>query len=410
MEAYTHLWSSAGGMSMYHFGMPGHGKGPWDGIGGMIKHVIKTLVTAAQETQEPLPGLSKTAIDCAHDAYVVLKTHFESKNWRERNKKKAINYLHFECSSEDAMADWERLAAGGNPEPVNPIVRPVKQETFYTMKGITKQYQLLVVKRGLMYARVRPCWCTPCTKDASEGDRSSTPDLYAPKGCELYADAPEMYTYYLKKCHKVSGKNMPAHDAIEGGKDATTSARQITHGKWLMFWNEGEGDPLWLGRAVNHPEWEDEAGVRTPTIVNTKRAMKNIGTAKITIRKGECGVHLRWYQRVGEGTTDPEKEDNLQFVVSEYPPVVMNTKYMVHSDFDLSMCQMSGKEAMVTYSRRAATGRSNYRENTKGAIVRDYTTTEKQAQAARDKETWIMSADAYTRSLALLDQYLDLRA
>ena len=50
LEAYAALWFQRfrPPKSTYHFGCPGHGKGPWDGIGGWLKNSLNTIVKGAQ--------------------------------------------------------------------------------------------------------------------------------------------------------------------------------------------------------------------------------------------------------------------------------------------------------------------------------------------------------------------------
>ena len=115
-----------------------------------------------------------------------------------------------------------------------------------------------------------------------------------------------------------------------------------------MFWNDGEGDALWLGRAMNNPEWETSSligGQRDPVRVFTK-TQRGVGAGKVTIKKGDAAVLMRWYKRVGEGETEVGAEE-LQYVVSEHTPIVQNTKYVVHWGIDKNMCQVSGKASMV---------------------------------------------------------------
>jgi len=380
-----------------------------------MKNMIATLIRSAQATQTPLPGLNKTSIDCASDVYEVLKAHFETPQWRARNSKAggATGWMHFELSVTDKMAVWERQKLGTKPEPVDPIhsQRPVKQEKFKVMKGINKQYQLIVVSRGWMYTRERPCWCIACVKDATETDHSALLDHYPVDGCECFADDPDLYTYKLRPCHKITGKNVQRALTAVVIENCNAVARNITHGNWVMFWNDGEGDDLWLGRAENNSDWEDSSGSRSAVLINdgpNAKAMRKVGVGEVTVKKGEAGVLLRWYKREGEGQGSAETTEHLKYVVSEFPPIVQNTKYMVHCDFDDAMCQMSAKESMVRYARRSAVGKEDY-TNAKGVVVRSYTTNERVAQQEREKETWLMSPETYGQALVQLDQYLSAR-
>mmetsp|Transcript_8519 Transcript_8519/g.26222 ORF Transcript_8519/g.26222 Transcript_8519/m.26222 type:complete len:200 (+) Transcript_8519:3125-3724(+) len=68
----------------WDYGCPGHGKGPWDGLGGMIKSWLRRTVLAM--------GIDEVDLD-AKDCYERLKAHFDSDEWRAEHADKTIQQI-----------------------------------------------------------------------------------------------------------------------------------------------------------------------------------------------------------------------------------------------------------------------------------------------------------------------------
>ena len=300
--------------------------------------------------------------------------------------------MHFIPSVKDTMAEHEReQLTGSKPQPLNPIcdVRPVTAETFKTLNGITKLYQLNVASRGWMFCRSRPCWCLACLADVMECDHSDMSETYDVEHCTSSPFAPTHFTYHLKGCRKTKGKAVDAPLANVGEKGIQGQVENICHGDWILQWNAGDGDVLWLGRAVNCSEWLVEGGERA-VLVNKgpgAKNMKNVGVGKVEIRKGESGVNVQWYVREGDGEVMDGEKESLKYVMADFPPCVQNSKYFVHCRFQEHVTLMKGQQAMLRSSRRLAVGVEQYRENDKGHVVKNYTTTAKNAKAQAMLET-----------------------
>ena len=374
--------------------------------------MIVTLVRHAQSRQTPIPGLQKTSLDCAHDVYLALQAHFDTDAWRHRNHDRAMKHMHFIPCVTDTLAEHEReKILNSKPEPVNPIeaVRPVVPEKFKTLKGINKLYQLNVARRGWMHCRARPCWCLHCMKDVLEGDHSDLHEkgYYVP-GCTSYHTAPEHFTYHLKACTKTKGKHLEAAVTNVGVENVQLQAENISHGDWLLYWNAGAGDDLWLGRAVNNPEWVIDGG-ESAVLVNKgpdAKQMKNVGVGKVTIGKGGIGVNVQWYIRDKNGEEIHGKTGTLQYSVEDTPPIVQNTKYLVHCRLDKHLTQMSGAESMVRSARRLAVGVEQFQESYQGKIAKNYKTTAAAAKIEASRETWLLSKQACQEALDLVDNFV----
>jgi len=130
------------------FGCPGHGKGLWDGLGGMIKSKVKSLVRDYQSKKPPrnLPGINSVALRGASDVYNMMVAHFDTVSWREEAaaRGKRIQRIKFFLSSKD-------------PE-ISPVLRHHPEEFNPKLDGISSNYQHHMIERGLVDAREGQCW------------------------------------------------------------------------------------------------------------------------------------------------------------------------------------------------------------------------------------------------------------
>ena len=155
MNYYTTLINDRGGPTktafMYSFGAPGHVKGPYDGIGGWWKRKIDQCMETAEEGN--LTYTSNGSIESVSDVYEALEYHFGRAEKRDRNLagKNPIHHYKFFC-----------YTIGDDC----PIQHP--EEAFTTVKGISKHYQFAVQKEGVVFMRMRSCFCLTCVKDLME--------------------------------------------------------------------------------------------------------------------------------------------------------------------------------------------------------------------------------------------------
>ena len=62
----------------WDFGAPGHGKGPWDGIGGVVKHKTINLMLEAESAFRAT----------AREVHSIMKQHFDSESWKAAQRKR----------------------------------------------------------------------------------------------------------------------------------------------------------------------------------------------------------------------------------------------------------------------------------------------------------------------------------
>ena len=78
-------------MAQWSFGTPGHGKGPWDGLGGIIKRMLR------QDTIDKKLKSKSRIMKTPLDAVEHIKDRFCTEGWKEKHKDMTINeFMVFE--------------------------------------------------------------------------------------------------------------------------------------------------------------------------------------------------------------------------------------------------------------------------------------------------------------------------
>jgi hypothetical protein len=123
------------------FGCPGHGKGPWDGLGA----VVKTIVRNAIINQKCLT--SSRQIACAREVAEHLRRAVCTPEWMSRHRGAGINEVVVFYIDELVM------------NKLFPRVEPV----YSTLKGISSAYSFMVLGgEGRVASRPWSCWCNAC--------------------------------------------------------------------------------------------------------------------------------------------------------------------------------------------------------------------------------------------------------
>jgi hypothetical protein len=96
-----------------------------------LKALLEQLIRVAQTTNTNLPGLKKTSVECAYDAYLVWKATFDTDAWRkkqEQNKSGGkMNAVYFLDACPLVVHEGVEMK---NPAASPKISRTVIPETF----------------------------------------------------------------------------------------------------------------------------------------------------------------------------------------------------------------------------------------------------------------------------------------
>lgn len=330
MEYFTSLIDERGGPAkckyVYSFGAPGHGKGPFDGLGGTIKKFIHGLITGTKTSlSEGIPGVECRYISNATDVFEAASAHFEGEEYHSRNKRKnRINKFKF----------FLHLVEN------NDILRP--EEEHRPLDQITRNYQFVVRETGVMFMRKRSCWCLYCMKAMLD----PTTTKMTVDGCTSTSNnTTTLYDFELAECKKVKGANVKKL-SNEKKQSRTEMAERISIGDWMLFSSNDHEQPVWLGRAMAKREWGNSCKWK-----NDSKREQDLGNG-VKIRRGGYAINVQWYTHTEVGSTQYRLDSD------EPNPLVQSDIALLHAGFE--MTQVVGRRAAVPRSRtRTRTRRGN---------------------------------------------------
>ena len=377
------------------FGAPGHGKGLWDGLGGMLKSKAKSIVRGAQssKTATVIPGTGKLALYSAVDVYNMLLFHFQSPEWVSEAKAsgKRIQTIQLFLSSQRPLKD--------------PVRRPAPPESFTLLDGISSRYQFHVVHRGVMDARVRPCWCLACMKSFLGRTYVSAGQVsHVVAGCINAAN--RRYEFERRCCEKRSGRDMggAVNFLYKVSLEKKKKCSAIGTNDWLLFKSPDRTERLWLGRAAPRAEWEQR-----PTWQNNGLRFKQNATETGDVRAcaGDYLIYVQWYDFV------KATPNGREYKVSKEPshvPTVNNYMDLVAVDFKQQMQQITGDAGSSMSRRRACRTVQSLAaaDDPYATVMNSVMTTHEQAHASERGRRYEMTHAAYDSGLKQLDRMLSM--
>lgn len=151
--------------AVWCIGCPGHGKGAWDGLAGMIKQWLRQMILDKQLLLKEAIEVSKKSTTrtpvCNNthslmQVYRVLKTHFGSSQWREAHASSTISVMNIMYLSEKEITDAEVRKA-----PFSFDCTSIRAHG----RGCRDLFSFRGVRTSCLSSRVFSCWCMPCVLD-----------------------------------------------------------------------------------------------------------------------------------------------------------------------------------------------------------------------------------------------------
>lgn len=121
------------------FGCPGHGKGPWDGMGAVMKQTLKRDMTNNKILTES--GYITSPKEVAEH----LRNRFETDEWKAAHTDKSIQEIIVTYSDH-----------------MDIVERPAVEHEFEQLAGKMSSFSYTVLGRDVVGTRTRSCWCEPC--------------------------------------------------------------------------------------------------------------------------------------------------------------------------------------------------------------------------------------------------------
>jgi hypothetical protein len=300
---------------LWDFGPPGHGKGVWDGIGGMLKQWMRRRIISELIPKDPVIDETEAIPSCrvvsAKGCYDVWCAHFCSPERRQREfdaDTKGISFK-FHYSGVDVEG--------------SEIVRPKADESFDRIEEIKSQYQFFMLRTGEVLARPRSCWCLGCLSAAICGpdEDCKFTSNYVVRCCSK--NNSPFYQWSNKSCRaRVSNDIAVREKQIVAHGHSIASTVKI--GDWLLFEAFSDTkDELWLGRAVEFPS------VKGKCALLQHKTQKRYGTR---FDRGDYMIAVQFYER----SVDCD-EERRQFVMGQAEVDVINSSEVRLAGFSMDV-------------------------------------------------------------------------
>lgn len=125
-------------MCWIDFGCPGHGKGPWDGLGAVLKQYVTRDITNGKILTE------SGYITCPAEVAEHLRKRVGSTEWTQAHKDKHIHEIIVFYSPHDE------------------IQRPRVDHKFDSLDGSKSSFSYMMLAQDQIARRTRSCWCNGC--------------------------------------------------------------------------------------------------------------------------------------------------------------------------------------------------------------------------------------------------------
>jgi hypothetical protein len=142
MNFLSRLRGMFGWKVTWSFGCPGHGKGPWDGFGGMLKRVMRRATTD-----------EKVLLKSSADVVAFLRLRFCCEDWQEKHNLESNYTINEIVFFEAKMGDIDRR----------------ENEVYDKIDGIQKSFGFMAIADNSVIYRWFDCWCPACMKAGGAG-------------------------------------------------------------------------------------------------------------------------------------------------------------------------------------------------------------------------------------------------
>jgi hypothetical protein len=161
--------------AVWCIGCPGHGKGAWDGLAGMIKQWLRQMILDKQlllkeAIEVSKKGTTRTVYDTRSlimQVFRVLKSHFESSQWQEEHASSKTSVMHIMYLSEAEITEANVRKAPFSFDCTSIGAHGRGCRDLFSFRG---------VRACCLSSRVFSCWCVPCVLDVVVGAQRANED------------------------------------------------------------------------------------------------------------------------------------------------------------------------------------------------------------------------------------------
>ena len=197
---------------------PGHGKGPWDGVGAVIKRLLREL-----------ERLEKVRLHTPKDAFDVLVAHAEE--WSRQIGSKALLdkfVYHYIPSGDETVSEHRTVYPA--------IRRPPTRPTVTALPGIRSHFCFRVAESNALAYRELSCRCNSCLSF---------------KWSECKNRAVGSWKHVLMSCKSHTGaRTRSQRSAISSQRRKLACSARVDSVLALQSSDDSEGFVFWLALAT----------------------------------------------------------------------------------------------------------------------------------------------------------------
>jgi hypothetical protein len=238
----------------WSFGCPGHGKGPWDGLGAVM---LRT------DTKNKTCLTTSKSIKTVTDVVEHLTARFDTDKWQQDHECGTINRIGIE------KADWQDIA------------RPEVDYLFESIYGMRKSFGFMCISPGLVDYRECDCWCPPCCMSGGHGRGIMSVDSVL-TGC--HHGGAEAHKWFQCDVSRKDTRGVRDRRKVAQAK-GHEDVKKLKPAQWVAVQNRGvtDNDPYLVGRVVG----KDRAAL-------TRKVESREKAGETLYSSGDYLVAVRW--------------------------------------------------------------------------------------------------------------------
>ena len=223
----------------------------------------------------------------------------------------------------------------------NPVTRPRTKQEFQSLVDISKNYQFIAHKRGIVFARQRSCWCMPCVQGFIVGGLHWR-DTHDVPNCSSASLNKGLFQYTKRPCRLLNGAEA-REQQTQVHESRKERAKNLKVGDWVIFQApEGESERVWLGQIrpyEKEPSWNKKGVWVNEGGGNKKWDDQNFGN-------GAVALHVAWYDPIESPVQTYDFKLN-----SVLPPVIQHHHYLLFADFKMNEMVRHGSRPQASRGR-----------------------------------------------------------
>ena len=282
----------------WSFGCPGHGKGPWDGLGGLMKRVLRSETIKL-----------KVVLRTYQDVAAYLRLRFCNEDWLQKHK----------------VGTGYKINCVKITEVDSNQIKRDENEIYESIYSLRKSFGYMALTKGKVLQRWFDCWCRNCMRATEPGEGTMNSN-YQINQCLLS----EPYYECSVQLQGTRGVIAQRKAAQAKGRDL---ARHLQPGTFVAFQdreNQNDSVPFMIGITIDYGN-----GTCIIQDMFTERTYLN-GTR---FDEGDCAIAVRWLQRLSE---DPEQR-TFEYHVNDTAEVsVLNSTELRHTNIELELVPPMG--------------------------------------------------------------------